>query len=250
MILDRKIKPTAGSQINFSLPQIEEFTMENGMKVTFVHKANLPIVQMYFSINSGSIYDPKNKSGLAYLTSLLVDEGAGGLNTMDLDKEMEKLGSILNISTDHDSVFLSLTCIEEHFPRTLELGSKILTDPHFNQADFEREKNRHTTKIVQSLDDPSFVASTCFSKTLFKNSQYSRTTLGTQETVENITNEDVRNFYNKFFVPNNINLIVVGSISRQKLSDELIKNFSDWKLKKLELIENNFSKIPSEKKPP
>lgn len=248
MILDRKIKPVPGSQLNFSLPQIEEFTVENGMKVTFVHKANLPIVQMYFTINSGSIYDPNNKSGLAYLTSLLIDEGAGGLSTMDLDKEIEKLGSILNISTDHDSVFISLTCIEEYFSRTLELGSKILTDPHFDQADFEREKNRHTTKIVQSLDDPSFVASTCFSKTLFKNSQYSNTTLGTQSSVENITNEDIRNFYDSLIVPNNINLIVVGSISKQKLSDELNRNFSEWKSKKMNLIENNFSKSPSAKK--
>lgn len=248
MILDRKIKPAPGSQINFSLPQIEEFTVENGMKVTFVHKANLPIVQMYFSINSGSIYDPENKSGVAYLTSLLLDEGAGGLNTMELDKEIEKLGSILSISTDQDSTFISLTCIEEHFSRTLELGSMILNDPHFDQADFEREKNRHATKIVQSLDDPSYVASNCFSKVLFKNSHYSNTTLGTQSTVENISNEDVRNFYNKLILPNNINLIVVGSISKQKLSDELNKNFSGWKSKKLNHLENNISNSTSAKR--
>jgi len=245
MILDRSIKPVAGSQINFSLPHIEEFKIENGMKITFVQKTNLPIIQMYFSINSGSINDPANKSGLAYLTSLLIDEGAGGLNTMELDKEIEKLGSILNISADHDSMVVSLTCIEEHFSRTLELGSKILTDPHFDQTEFEREKNRHTTKIVQSLDDPSFVASACFSKSIFKNSHYSNTTLGTQATVKNISNDDVRSFYNKLIVPNNINLIVVGNISKQKLSDELNRNLSDWKSKKLNLMENNIPNSPS-----
>jgi zinc protease len=216
--------------------------------VIFVQKVNLPIVQMYFTINSGSIYDPINKSGLAYLTSLLIDEGAGGLNTMELDKEIEKMGSILSISVDHDSMVVSLSCIEEHFSRTLELGSKILTNPHFDQAEFDREKNRHTTKIVQSLDDPSFVASTCFSKTLFKDSHYSNTTLGTQATVENISNKDVRSFYNNLIVPNNINLIVVGSISKQKLSEELNRNFSEWNSKIVNHSANDISNSPSARK--
>jgi zinc protease len=248
MTLDRKIKPVAESEINFSLPEIEEFTLGNGLKVTYVHKANLPIVQMYFTINSGSKYDPENKSGLAYLTSLLIDEGAGGLNTMELDKEIEKLGSIFNISTDNDCVFISLTCIEEHFSRTMELGAKILTEPHFYQEDFEREKNRHITKIVQSLDDPSYVASTCFSNLLLSRTKYSRSTLGRSATVEQLTNEDVCSFYENHVAPDNINLVVVGSINRQKLSDELNRYFSKWKSKQILHADNNISTVPTSKR--
>lgn len=248
MNLDRTIKPVPDSTIDFSLPRIEEFTLNSGMKVSYVHKTNLPIVQMYFSINSGSIYDPADKSGLAYLTSLLIDEGAGGYSTMELDREIEKLGSIINISADQDSLYLSLTCIEEHFTKTLNLGSLILTDPHFDESEFDREKMRHTTKIVQSLDDPSYVASTCFTGSLLKGTQYAHTTLGRKSTVENIANEDVRSFHNKYIVPNNTHLVVVGSISRDKLADELNNNFSDWQPAELETIEDTVGRKLSDKK--
>ncbi len=248
MTLNRTLKPVPKSKINFSLPELEEFTLDNGLNVVFVHKTNLPIVQMHFTLNSGSVYDPDGKSGLAYLTSLLIDEGAGGLNTMELDREIEKLGSILNISTDSDSVYISLTCIEEHFSRTLELGAKILTDPHFEMEDFEREKARHTTKIVQSLDDPTYVASSCFSRFVFKNTEYSRSTLGKSATVESLLNEDVRSYYEKYFVPNNAYLVVVGSIPKEKLSQELNRHFADWKSGEVNNKRSSISVVPSSRK--
>jgi zinc protease len=167
---------------------------------------------------------------------------------MQLDREIEKLGSILNISTDQDSVFISLTCIEEHFSRTLELAAKILTDPHFDQEDFDREKTRHITKILQSLDDPSYVASNCFSNSLLEGTKYARPTIGMRAAVEKLTNEDVRKFYKNQIVPGNINLVVVGSIGRQKLSDELNRYFSEWTSKPLNHNDNIVLKLPSAKK--
>jgi zinc protease len=245
---DRKIKPVPGSKISFSLPETDEFTLGNGLQVTYVHKANLPIVHMHFTITSGSIYDPEGKSGLAFLTSLLIDEGAGGLSTMELDKEIEKLGSILNISADHDSAFISLTCLEEHFSRTLELGAKILTDPHFNQEDFEREKARHETKIVQSLDDPSYTASTCFSNFVFKDTPYSRSTLGSRSSVEQLLIEDVRSFYNKYYVPDNANLVVAGCIEKNKLVSELNRYLGEWTPGKANPAENSIPALPLSRK--
>jgi len=61
--------------------------------------------------------------------TLLIDEGAGEFNSLQLNEEFQKLGTILSISSDHDTIILSVLSLTEHFKRSLELLSKIILQP-------------------------------------------------------------------------------------------------------------------------
>ena len=228
MYFDRSVKPKSKDQIDFSLPSIKRNALENELFVYFVEKNNLPIIQLTLIIEAGSKFDPKGKEGLSLLTSSLIDEGAGKYSALELDDKIESLGSILNIITDHDAVFISLLSLKENFSESLSILSDILTDPHFTEEDFQREKTKHLTKLIQLKDQPSYIADTEFEKIIYSDHPYGNPTMGFTESIQQIENKDVIEFFEKYYSVNNSSLAVVGNIEEEHLIDELNSTIAGW----------------------
>jgi len=229
MIFNRAQKPAAYSELNFKLPITESFNLENGLKIYFCHKNNLPMIRLNLMINAGSKFDTKNKNGLAYLTTLTLDEGADGMDALELSDEFDLLGSNFNLSTDNDCVYVSLQSLVDKFERSLELFSKVILKPNFAKDDFEREKSKLITRIIQSKDEPEYLADQVFDHRIFGSSHfYSSPVSGYEETVQSISLADIKAHYNKYFTPKSSSLVVVGNLSKQELEKLLIKYLGNW----------------------
>lgn len=232
MSFNRKVKPESKSFLKFSLPVIDEFILSNGLKVLHIHKNNLPLVRLNLILNAGSKYDPADKNGLAYLTSLAIDEGVEGLGALELSDEFDVLGTNFSIITDNDSIQINLQCLSEYFRRSLELFSKVIISPSFNEEEFLREKKKLLTRIIQSKDEPDYLADQIFDNIIFTNSNpYSFPVMGYEDTVNSITLNDVKQYYTKFFSPYNSVLVVAGNIKKQELFALLEKYLKRWKIK-------------------
>jgi len=227
---DRKNIPAVKSEISFKLPKPDEFLLDNGLRVVFIQKDKLPLVRLNLIVNAGSKYDLDNKKGLSYLTSLVIDEGADGMNALQLSDEFDMLGSSFSVSTDNDLINLSLQTLSENFDRSIELFSKVLLKPSFNDEDFDREKMKLITSIMQSKDEPDYLADQIFNKVILsKSNNYSFPVSGYEETVASILPDEIKSFYAKFFSPSNSSLIVVGDLTKDNLVKLLNEYFSEWK---------------------
>jgi zinc protease len=225
------------NEIDISLPEIQTFDLENKLKVFFVQKNDLPILQLNMIINGGSKFDPDNKKGLANLTSMMIDEGAGNFNALELSDEFDTLGSNFNIGASQDNIFLSLQTLKEYFQRSLDLFSTVITKPHLNQTDFDREKRKVLIKILQLKDEPDQIADSAYEYLVFgKDNPYSSSTLGDEKSVNDISNEDLKFFYDLYFKPDNSALIVVGDSSINELKENLNLLFTKWQPKKIQDI--------------
>jgi zinc protease len=225
--LNRKVKPLPSGEIEFTLPVIEEFKIENGLQVYFVKKNKLPLVQFLLLVNAGSIYDPADKKGLANLTAMMLDEGAGGLDALQLNDAVEMLGSHLSIRIDEDNIFVSLQTLKENLKSSMELFGKVITQPHFEEKDFLREQRKALTRIIQRKDNPDDVADFIFHYKLYgKDNPYSNLYLGNEASAGSISVDDVRSYYKKMFTPGNSALIVAGDTTEEELR-LLLKNYAD-----------------------
>lgn len=228
--MDRNIKPKESGQITFALPKIEKFKLENGLEVYFIQKNKLPLVQLNLIVNAGSTFDPDGKKGTSNLFAMAVDEGAGNYDALALSDEFDRLGSNFSVHSTQDSIYFSLQSLSENFERSLELFSTVLTKPHLSEQDFEREKRKVITRILQIKDEPDEIADSVFEKLLFGNKNpYASQTIGYDEDVKNISVEDLKNFYLKYIHPNNSALVVVGDTTLSQLQGQLNKYFKDWK---------------------
>lgn len=228
-MLNRKVKPVPSGKIQFSLPEINLFNLRNSVKVYHVEKRSLPIVQINLLIPAGSIHSPGNKVGVSALTSMLIDEGAGELNGLEISNRIEMLGSILNITSNKEFTTISLLSLKENFIESLEILSLILLSPTFSQTDFEREKQKIESHIMQLNDDPSYLASKELNSIIYKNTPYQFPSNGNKDTLGNINNDDIRKFYNDNYKPNGSSLVVVGDMSKTELEVHLNNLFGRWK---------------------
>lgn len=229
MEINRSRRPQPRGKISFSLPEVEEFSLANGLNVLYVRKTNLPVMQFTIVADAGSRMDPFEKKGISNLLSALLDEGAGGLDSLQLSDAFESIGASLSVFSDPDSFFVSMLTLTENLETALDLLSKVVTRPHLDEADFEREKRKIKTRVLQLKDDASYLSTVVFEEIVFgRTNPYGLTDTGTIETIERIELQDVKTFYNTLFTASNSRLIIVGDTEKEIIREKLNNYFSGW----------------------
>ena len=230
MEIDRSIKPSITSYFSYKGPDFESFTLENNLDVYFIKKDTLPIITIDIIVNAGSVFEPQDKKGISNLLSRCIDEGAGKYDSLELSEQFDLLGARFSIHNNTDTIQISLQTLKENFSRALKLLAMIITEPHFKQKDFEREKRNTLTKLKQLNDDPDYLASTSFKYHLFgERSPYSYPVIGLNKDITRVTNKEIVSYYTKYIRPENSFIIVVGDISKIRLKNYLNKIYSSWR---------------------
>ena len=147
---NRSAKPAPQGKLEINLPAVEKLKIDGDVPFYFVRKNDLPIVNLRLIFRAGSKADPVGKTGLTYMTSMLLDEGAAGLSTFEIDAGFENLGTGFSISTTQDAVYISLLSLNENLEKSLELLGKIVNSPDFTDESFGIEKHKlHPRRILR-----------------------------------------------------------------------------------------------------
>lgn len=229
-MIDRKLPPEPVEEIFFSLPDIHETTLENGLKITYIQKDNLPITRIALLIDCGSKLDPANQKGLANLTSMVIDEGADGLSALEISDAFDTLGSNFSITCDSETISIKLQSLTENLDSSLNIFSKVLLKPDFGELDFIREKKKILTRILQLSDDPDFLAQRIMEyQVLNELNNYAYPSLGYIDQINEISNADIRNFYLNNFRPEISNIVAAGNLHFEEFLQTITPYFKEWK---------------------
>lgn len=228
-MINRKLKPDSSESILFSLPEMQEETLSNGLKIVYIQKRKLPISRMNLMTRAGSKFDPNNQKGLSNLLSMEIDEGAGGMTSLEISDAFDTLGANFSVNSDSESVNLKLQTLTENLESSLDIFSKILLKPDFRSQDFEREKRKILTKLLQLSDEPDFIAQRILEFLAFQeNNSYAYPTLGYTENIETIQNEHIKQFYSQKFTPAFSHLVAVGNLDFSKFVKVIESHFQIW----------------------
>ncbi|NCS81980.1 MAG: insulinase family protein [Ignavibacteria bacterium] len=228
MIIDRATPPQSKEQAVFHLPQIQQITLPSGLSGLFIEKAKLPMVQFMFVVSTGSAMDAVGKSGLANLTAILIDEGAGGLSALELNNQFEMLGSSIQISINHEFMYFTILSLEEKFSETLSLLGKIISQPHFEQNEFLREKSKVQAQLLNLKNEPDSIADRIFEEEVFgASSKLGHLNLGKEKDVESLSNDDVKNFYHSFIETGMAGFVCAGSLKVDELKNLIQKHLDN-----------------------
>ncbi|MFI3121808.1 MAG: pitrilysin family protein, partial [Methylococcaceae bacterium] len=195
--------------------KIEHWQTPQGSRVYYVHTEGLPMVDIQVAFDAGSARDG-SQFGLSALTSALLDTGAGPWNADEIAQRFESVGAQFGagISSDMASVSLRSLTDKPLFDKALETMQVILTQPKFNEADFQREKNRTLAGLKQQEESPGDLAGIAFYKALYGDHPYGHPSSGLIPTVSVLTVSDLRNFYQKYYVAANAMVVIVGDLTK------------------------------------
>jgi zinc protease len=198
-----------------AMPAIQHWVTENGARVYFVPAPELPMVDVNITFAAGSARDA-GQPGLASLTSTLLDKGAAGLSADEIAVRVESLGAQLGTDSARDMALLSLRTLSdsEHLQPALDLLRDVAGAPDFNQADFERERERMLVALRHSEQSPSTVAEYTFFKMVYGEHPYASRPEGTEASLKALTVKQIREFYRRYYVASNAVIGIVGDIER------------------------------------
>jgi zinc protease len=210
-------------------PRYVRKTLSNGLQLWVIPWKTLPIVEARLIIPVGSADDTAGKSGLAMLTSSLLDKGTKTKTDNELAEELDTLGVSLSVGASVDATEVGLSVLARNLKPTLSLVGQILTAPRFDPKDFDRERKLQLDAILQGPDSVTWIAQRAFRSLLFgANHPYGNPGVGFESTVKGLTIDDVRTFHARF-AANRSTLLVVGDVDPEGLARDLESTLGAWK---------------------
>lgn len=238
---DRSKKPPFGPDPLLKLPQIWDATLKNGIKILGIEHNELPLVEFSVTLRGGKQLDDINKVGVANLVSSLMMEGTRNRTPLELQEDIQKLGSRIQMFTSNESITIQANCLASKLSETFKLVEEILFEPRWDETEFTRIKKQTIEGINRSKANPSVVAGNVFNKLIYGSDHIlAYETSGTVETLEQISIEDLKDYYNKYFSASVATVSVTGDVNKA----EVVKIFSG-----LEKWENKEVIFPDYKTP-
>ncbi|OKL39582.1 M16 family metallopeptidase [Pontibacter flavimaris] len=234
---DRTKRPGAGENPVVAVPNYYTGKFRNGLKMIGTNTNEIPTVTLQLSIKGGHRLAANNpaKAGIASLTADMLNEDTQNYTSEQFSNELDKLGSSIRVGSGQDDTYVIVQSLKKNLDKTLALLEERLFRPKFNPDDFERLKKQQLEGIANQATQPTAIASSVYNKLLYGNNHImSIPTSGTSETVENITLDDVKQFYNSYYSPSVTELVVVGDISEKELMGKL-DFLKKWKKKNVQL---------------
>ena len=244
---DRSVEPSFGEAPLVTPPTIYTDELSNGMGIYGVEANELPLVNFSIRIMGGHYLDVPEKVGVANLMTDIMMEGTANKTPEELEDAIGQLGANVNMYTADGFIQVSGNCLSRNFDATMDLIEEILLEPRWDEKEFERIINQTLQSIKQRETNPNAIAGLVMDKMLYGEDHiFSHPSIGYTETVEKITIDDLKEFYNKYFVPNLANFHIAGNVTKDKAISALGRLKDEWKAKEVEMPIYNAKETPSE----
>ena len=230
--IDRSKLPAPGDPPTAKFPKLQRATLANGLKIVLAERHSVPVVNFNLLIDGGYAADQFSKPGTANMTLNMLDEGTKNKSALEISEALALLGANLSTSSDLDNSFVYLSTLKDKLDGALKLYTEVISDPSFPNKDFERLQKQQIAAIKREKANPIQMALRVFPKMIYgEGHAYSLpfTGSGFEESVAEITREDLVKFHKTWFKPNNATLVIVGATTLDEIKPKLEKLFKDWK---------------------
>jgi len=221
--IDRTIVPEAGPAPVIKIGEYDLFTLENGMKVIVVENHKLPRVSFSLTLDYQSVFEG-DRVGYISLAGQLLNTGTSNRTKAELDEEIDFIGA--SFSASATGVFAS--SLTKHKAKLLELMTDVLFNPSFPPEELDKLKKQTISGLAAYKENANSIASSVGDVIRYgKDHPYGEIT--TEETIQPITIEECKQFYETYFRPNIAYLTIVGDITKEEVEPLVNKYFSNWK---------------------
>lgn len=200
-----------------AIPDIQTWETEQGASVFFVESNMLPMVDVRIVFDAAGSRDGE-LPGLAMLTNGLLAEGAAGKDAQQLAESFESVGAQFGNDSLRDMAYLGVrTLTDEHYLNAaIDTLAAVLARPDFPQQAFERELARMQVAVEARKQSPSDIAEDAFFRAIYSEHPYASPVGGTEPSLARITPDDVKAFYQRYYVAANATIVIVGAVNRDK----------------------------------
>lgn len=205
-----------------------EFSLDNGLKVIVRedHRAPVVVSQLWYKV--GSSYEVPGSTGLAHALEHMMFKGSSKLGPGESSRILRELGAEENAFTSDDYTAYYQVLARDRLPIALEMEADRLASLTLPEDEFIREIEVVKEERRMRTDDrPSGLAYERFKALAYPASSYHIPTIGWMHDLERMTIDDLRDWHERWYVPNNATLVIVGDVQPDEVKTLVTRYFAN-----------------------
>ena len=202
------------------------YKFDNGHTVIVKQVSSNPIVIIDTWIKTGSINENDKNNGVSHFLEHLFFKGTEKNPLGTFDKLLESKGAVTNAATSKDFTHYYIKIPSKDFDLALNLHADMLLNPAIPQAEMDRERLVVIEEIAKDKNSPNDLVYDNLNELIYKVHPYKRQVIGTKEIIENITRDEIFDYYKKHYSPENMITIVVGDVEPNETAKKIQHAFT------------------------
>ena len=225
------IPKTENRQINYE-------TLSNGIKAIYVEDKDTDKTTVAVSVNVGSYSNPKEFQGIAHFLEHMLFMGSKKYPEEDFyEVNVKKYGGFSNAYTDTFETVYYFSVFNNGVELVMDIFSRFFIDPLFNDDSVNREINAVNSEHLKNINDDNWRIYQMMKNLAIKTNSYNSFATGSKETMnENTIRAKMIEFYNRYYVSENISITIVSNLSIKAQMKMVGKTFGEIKKKSSEII--------------
>ena len=187
-------------------------TLQNGLRVVIVRNTLAPVVTTEINYLVGSNEAPEGFPGMAHALEHMMFRGSPGLSSAQLSNLIAAMGGNFNAATQQTVTQYFFTVPASELEIALNVEAVRMRDVFLTEALWKQERGAIEQEVAQDLSNPEYLFYSRLLSVIFAGTPYAHDALGTRESFQKTTGKMLKEFYKKWYAPNNAILVVVGDI--------------------------------------
>jgi zinc protease len=213
----------------WAAPLAQKIILPNGLTLIVAERKQLPTIHLQVMFRAGATRNPTHLSSLANLVAELLPQGTSQRDAIQIRQQIESVGGSLSASAESDYAVLSLSILKKDLSLGLSILSDILLNPIFPPQEIERKVSQLKARLKRMEEEPKQVAQLAFAKKMFgPHHPYAFPPQGTPAALSAISRDDIIQFYQSHYRPNNAALLIVGQISLEESVQLIQSSLKGW----------------------
>ena len=202
--------------------------LPNGIEMIGQYMPSLSSISFGFQLEAAVVHEPEEKLGLAHLFEYMLFQGTKQKDARALNEAFESLGARKGANTSMESTLVWSQIVNTKFDATLDLFHEFLLTPTFPSDELEQMRNLVFQEIRRRDDEPMSRIFELVRANFYKGTPLGRLMLGTNQSLEQIQRQDLRNFWQERYRPNNTLFTIAGKFDWDRVVLQMQKQFGSW----------------------
>ncbi len=206
-------------------PKIKQ--LKNGLTVLVIEDHKVPLVTSRMYINVGASMEKEGQRGISHFIEHMLFRGSKS-HPEGITSLVENKGGDLNAYTSNDETVYYNNMPSADWEASMEAIQGVVFDPFFRASDLDVERKVVLAEIKQSTDKPEQKMFYLILENMLKGTPYEHPVLGYEEELRKLVSQDLKNYVDTFYSPNNMLLVVAGDIETEKVFHKAEQLFSEY----------------------
>ena len=215
---------SADDSFEYNLPNYSYDQLPNKLELILVENHTNPLIATIVVTKTGLRNESPENNGVSHMLEHLTFNGTSKRTQKQLYDELDFYGIYLNAQTSEDYTTYMALNHKDHADITLDILSDMLFNSTFPQEKFEKEKGIVIEEIRKDTENPDYQKELALRQAFFQNPPYSLPVIGNIESIENMTREQVVDYYQTYYSPNNMFALIIGDFRKE----DMYKKFESY----------------------